>query len=466
MLAAEVGPGESGLRRRLGPGHLVLMGVGVIIGAGIFVVTGSAAAEFAGPGIVFSFFLAALGCGLSALCYAEFASLIPVSGSAYTYAAATLGEAVAWVIGWNLLMEYGFAASYVAVGWSGYCASLLHGFGIDLPAALVHAPVTVRGAGLGFSGGLVNLPAVAIVAAVLLVARRGIGLSAGLNAAIVALKVAALGLFMAFGAFCVVPANWVPFVPPNTGAFGHFGWSGVLRGAAVVFVAYLGFDAIATTAQETRNPQRNLPIGILGSLVVCTLLYSGVSIVLTGLTSYRNLDAPNPLSVALRAAGGRLDWLAPIVDGAAVAGLASVLLVVLLAQPRVLLAMGRDGLLPKAFARVDRKTGAPAFATTVAGLFVMILAGLFPIDVLVQLVSLGTLCVFIAVCIGVVVLRRTRPDLPRPFRTPLTPALPIAGALVCVYLLAGLPLRSWELYGAWTVIGAAIYLGYGRHRSV
>ena len=461
-LEANEGPA---LKRQLGPLQLILMGVGVTIGAGIFVITGTAAAQFAGPSIVLSFVIASVGCGFAALCYAEFASLMPVSGSAYSYAYATLGEVIAWVIGWNLIMEYVFAGSYIAVGWSGYCASLLHSAGVTLPAALSAAPIAVDSTGLKLTGSVINLPAIVIALVAMLVARRGIGVSAAVNATIVALKVGVLVLFLICGAAYVRVDNWRPFIPPNTGHFGQFGLSGVLRGAAVVFVAYLGFDAVSTTAQETRRPQRDLPIGILGSLAICTVLYVAVSLVLTGLTSYHNLDVPNPLSVALRAVGGRLDFLTPFVDLAAVCGLASVLLVLMLAQPRILLAMGRDGLLPAAFGAIHPKFHTPSFGTVVAGCAVMVLSGLFPIDVLVQLVSLGTLTVFIAVCAGVIVLRRTRPELVRPFKN-------APGSCRAAYRRSGMPLpagwitegvlgplrrlgrnRSADLHLFWTTIG-------------
>ena len=441
------------------------MGVGVIVGAGIFVLTGSAAAQFAGPAIIISFALAAFACSLSALCYAEFSSLLPVSGSAYAYAYATLGELVAWVIGWNIVMEYVFAASYVAVGWSGYAQSLLASSGIHLPSVLAKAPFDSAASGLVFTGGLINLPAIAVVMCVYLIARTGIGLSATVNAVIVSIKLGALLLFVLFGARFIQVSHWTPFLPQNTGEFGHYGWSGVLRGAAVVFVAYLGFDALSTTAQETRDPQRNLPIGILGSLAVCTMIYAAVSLVLTGIVSYRQLNVPNPLSVALRAAGGELNWLVPIVDIAAIGGLASVLLVIMLAQPRVLLAMANDGLLPPALARIHPRFHTPSTGTLITGCAVAFLSGLFPIGVLVQLVSLGTLSVFIAVCVGVLVLRRIRPELLRPFRVPFAPIVCGLGAVVCAYLLVGLPRQAWLLYAVWTAIGAAIYASYGRRSA-
>lgn len=456
------GQAADGLERRLGGLQLTLMGVGVIVGAGVFVITGTAAAQFAGPAIIISFFLAALACGLCALCYAELSTIMPASGSAYTYTQVSLGEVVAWFVGWNLVMEYVFAASYVSVGWSGYVTSLLASIGIAIPSSLTAAPVAFENGGLALTGSLINLPAVCIIFVMTLVARRGIGFSTTVNALIVALKIGVLITFVLAGLFYVDPANWSPFLPANTGVYGHFGWSGVLTGAAVVFVAYLGFDAVATAAQETVNPQRNMPIGILGSLGVCAFFFAAVSFVLTGLESYTQLDVANPLSNALHGVGGSLDWLAPLVDAAAVIGLPSVILVILLAQPRVLMAMGRDGLLPSPFRKVHATYRTPSFGTAVTGATVAFIGGFLPVSILAQLVSLGTLSVFIVVCISVVVLRRKRPDLKRAFRVPFSPVIPVLGALFCVYLLFGLPPSSWILYGGWSIIGAMIYLYYGR----
>jgi basic amino acid/polyamine antiporter, APA family len=464
--------GESGaptLRRVLGPIDLVLVGVGVIVGGGIFVVTGNAAAQFAGPAIVLSFLLAGVGCALTGMCYAELAAMIPTAGSAYAFTYSALGEAVAWIVGWNLLLEYVFAGSYVAVGWSGYLVSLLADWGMALPASLTSAPFAIGSSGLMRTGSVINAPAVLLVIGIALIGMRGVRLSSIVNGVIVALKVGALLLVVGFGSLHVHPHNWTPFLPPNQG-FGHFGWSGVLRAAAVVFVSYLGFDAIATLAQDTRNPQRNMPIGILGSLGVVSLLYIAVSLVLTGLVSYQLLDSASPLTVALRGAGPALNWLLPIVDLAAVIGLGSVVLVVMLAQPRVLMAMGRDRLVPAAFARVHARFGTPYWSTLMCGLCVAVLAGLFPLSILVQLVSVGTLIVFIAVAFSVVVLRQTDPHRVRPFRTPLVPYVPTAGILICGYLLTGIPLRTWAVYGFWFVLGCSIYLVYGgrsaaRHRT-
>jgi APA family basic amino acid/polyamine antiporter len=448
------------LKRVLGPLDLVLVGVGVIVGGGIFVVTGNAAAQFAGPAIVLSFLLAGLGCALTGMCYAELAAMIPAAGSAYAFTYTALGEAAAWIIGWNLLLEYVFAGSYVAVGWSGYLVSLLSQWGLALPTSLTNAPLAIGPHGLTMTGSLVNAPAFLFAAVMALIALRGVRLSSIINAVIVALKVGALLLVVGFGSLHIHPRNWTPFIPENEG-FGRYGWSGVLRAAAVVFVSYLGFDAIATLAQDTRNPQRNVPIGILGSLGAVSLLYIAVSLVMTGLVPYQMLDSASALPVALRGGGPALNWLLPIVDLAAVIGLGSVVLVVMLAQPRVLMAMSHDGLVPPVFARVHARFRTPHWGTLICGLSVAVLAGLFPLSILVQLVSVGTLIVFIAVAISVLVLRDTDPARNRPFRTPFVPLVPIAGVLVCGCLLAGMPLRTWTVYGIWVTLGIAIYLVYG-----
>jgi basic amino acid/polyamine antiporter, APA family len=460
--------GESGaptLQRVLGPLDLMLVGIGVIVGGAIFVVTGNVAAQIAGPAIVLSFLLAGFGCALIGMCYAELAAMIPAAGSAYAYTYTALGEAAAWIVGWNLLMEYVFAASYVSVGWSGYLMSLFAQWGIRVPTSLTTAPFAMGADGLTRTGSLINGPAFLLAVAISLIALRGVRLSSIVNGIIVALKMGALILLVTFGSFHVHPHNWTPFLPANEG-FGRFGWSGVLRAAAVVFVSYLGFDAIATLAQDTRNPQRNLPIGILGSLGAVSLLYIAVSLVLTGLVSYTLLDAANPLSVAVRGGGPSLAWLLPIVDLAAVIGLGSVVLVVMLAQPRVLMAMGHDGLVPPAFARVHARFHTPYWGTVICGLSVATLAGLFPISILVQLVSVGTLIVFVAVALSVIVLRRTAPDRPRPFRTPFVPLVPIAGILVCTGLLVGIPQRTWAVYLFWLVLGLSVYMAYGRRSSI
>jgi len=448
------------LKRVLGPLDLVLIGVGVIVGGGIFVVTGNAAAQFAGPAIVLSFLIAGLGCALTGMCYAELAAMIPAAGSAYAFTYTALGEAAAWIIGWNLLLEYVFAGSYIAVGWSSYLISLLSQWGLPLPALLTSAPFAIGPHGLTTTGSLINAPAFLFATAMALIALRGVRLSSIVNGIIVALKVGALLLVVGFGSLHVHPRNWTPFMPPNEG-FGRFGLSGVLRAAAVVFVSYLGFDAIATLAQDTRNPQRNVPIGILGSLGAVSLLYIAVSLVLTGLVSYRMLDNASPLVVALRGGGPALTWLLPVVDLAAVIGLGSVVLIVMLAQPRVLMAMSRDGLVPPVFARVHTRLRTPHWGTLICGLSVAVLAGLFPLSILVQLVSVGTLIVFIAVALSVLVLRRVDADRHRPFRTPFVPLVPIGGVLICGCLLALIPLRTWMVYGIWVTLGISIYWAYG-----
>lgn len=455
------------LRRVIGPIDLMLMGVGVIVGAGIFVVTGTAAAIYAGPAITLSFLLAGLACALSALCYAELAAMIPAAGSAYTYTYATLGELVAWVIGWNLVLEYVFAASYVAVGWSGYLVSFLRHWDLTFPAALARAPVQELNGQLILSPGL-NLPAMAIVLGMAGVGLCGMALSRSVNVVIVSLKLAALLLVIVLGAAHVNPHLWHPFVPParDGGGFagGSFGWGGVLRGAGVIFVSYLGFDAIATSAQETRNPQRTLPIAILGALCLATLLYIVVSLVLTGLVPYDTLNVPDPLSAALRSTGPALAWLVTLVDAAAVIGLASVILIVILALSRVMFAMSRDGLLPAALGRIHSRTRIPHVSTLLSAALIAVLAGCFPIGVLVQLVSIGTLGIFIVVCAGVIILRRVAPEQPRRFRAPWVPVLPVLGMLVCGYILVGLPARVWHLYGGWMLAGLLIYMFYG-HRG-
>ncbi|HEX3914313.1 MAG TPA: amino acid permease [Steroidobacteraceae bacterium] len=461
----EVDGGVPTLRRVLGPLDLMLVGIGVIVGGGIFVVTGNTAAQIAGPAIVLSFLLAGVGCAFIAVCYAELAAMIPAAGSAYAYTYTALGEAAAWLVGWNLLLEYVFAASYVSVGWSGYLISLLSQAGVCAPSSLTSAPFTMGPNGLMRTGSWINGPAFLLAAAIAVIAMRGVRLSSIVNGVIVALKLGALLLVVAFGSLHVQPHNWTPFVPANEG-FGRYGWSGVMRAAGVVFVSYLGFDAIATLAQDTRNPQRNVPIGILGSLGAVSLLYIAVSLVLTGLVSYQLLDSASPLAAALRGAGPSLAWLIPVVDLAAVIGLGSVVLVVMLAQPRVLMAMAQDGLVPATFARVHARYRTPHLATTICGLSVAVLAGLFPLSIMAQLVSVGTLIVFIAVALSVLVLRHIDPARARPFRTPFVPAVPLLGMLICGALLWAFPLRTWCIYLFWLTLGLSIYAIYGARSAM
>ena len=450
--------GEPALHRALGPFSLMALGVGAIIGAGIFVLTGAAAARYAGPAVVLSFALAGCACAIVALCYAELASLIPVSGSTYSYVYATLGEIFAWMIGWDLVLEYAMGAATVAVGWSGYLVSMLAGFGLRLPPQFT-ASFGGQTAQAGIAG-LFNVPAAAIVLVVTALLVLGTRELARVNNVMVGFKLAVVAIVIVVGGLHVSPANWTPFVPDNSGDFGHFGWSGVLRGAAVVFFAYIGFDAVSTAAQEARDPQRDLPIGLIGSLTICTILYIAVAAVLTGVVPIAALDRPDPISAVIDAVN--LPALAVVVKFAALAGLTTVILVLLFGQARILFAMARDGLLPDFFARLHPRFHTPAASQIVIGLVVAAIAGLLPIDLLGEMVSIGTLAAFALVCVAVMHLRRRHPELPRPFRVPLEPALPSLGVLACLVLMAGLPWQTWTRLVVWLAIGMAIYLTSGR----
>ena len=457
--------GEATLKRTLTGTQLILLGIGAVIGAGIFVLTGQAAAEYAGPAVMLSFIFAGIACAFAGLCYAEFAAMLPVSGSAYSYSYATLGEAVAWFIGWCLVLEYLFAASTVAVGWSGYLNAFLSNFDLALPALLASAPYTYDAATADFvkTGALVNLPAVLIIAAVSGVGYVGITQSAFVNSIIVAIKVTVILLFIAFGMQYVDPANWHPFIPPNEGGM-KYGIDGVIRASAVVFFAYIGFDAVSTAAGEAKNPQKDMPIGILGSLAVCTLLYIAMCAVLTGMVDFRLLGTPEPVSTALNSFPS-LGWLQTLVELAAIAGLSSVILVMLMAQPRIFYSMSRDGLMPKMFGKVHPKYHTPYVGTIIVGVIAAVLAGLLPVGFLGDIVSMGTLLAFATVSAGVLILRFTRPDLPRPFRVPLAILICPLGVASCLYLFWQPFKEHWHLLVAWIVIGAVIYALYGYRHS-
>ena len=485
--------GEHTLRRALGPINLVSLGIGAIIGAGIFVLTGAAAAKYAGPAIVLSFLLAGSACAFAGLCYAEFASLIPIAGSAYTYGYATLGEIFAWIIGWDLILEYAFGAATVASGWSGYLLSFLQDFGIVIPPQFTSArgePLvqynghwehfanikdTLAAKGidpnsLPHMSAYFDLVAFLVIIGVTIVLVIGIRESANLNSAIVLVKVSIVLVFIGVASLYALKSpslftkNWHPFIPPNTGTFGSYGWSGIARGAAVIFFAYIGFDAVSTAAQEARNPKKDMPIGILGSLIICTILYILVSGLLTGVVPYTSLNVSDPVAVGIDAVPG-VRWGSFLVKVGAIFGLGTVMLVMLLGQSRVFFSMSRDGLLPQWASRIHPRFRTPYISSILVGLFVAVFAALIPIGVLGELVSIGTLLAFIIVCAGVWTLRTRRPEMHRPFRTPWVPLVPILGIVVSAGLMLSLPLDTWLRLVIWLVIGMVVYFGYGRRHS-
>jgi APA family basic amino acid/polyamine antiporter len=500
---------SGGLKRTLTALNLTTLGIGAIIGAGIFVLTGQAAAQYAGPGIVISFIISGLACGFAGLCYAEFASMIPIAGSAYTYSYATLGEFFAWIIGWDLILEYLFAASTVSVGWSGYVVSFLKDMNVVIPPQFTNATGTVMvnmpdigwkplatvadtltAGGINYQSlehvtAILNLPAMFIVALLSTLLVIGIKESANFNNVMVITKVSVIVLFVAIGFMFVKSANWHPFIPANKvevtpiaaygsfwgwlkayGAeFGKYGFSGILRGAGVIFFAYIGFDAVSTAAQESKNPQKDMPVGILGSLAISTVLYILVAIVLTGIVSYKTLNVADPVAVGVDAMGKSMFWLRPIVKIAAIAGLSSVVLVMLLGQPRIFFTMSKDGLLPPVFSRVHPRFKTPYVSTIITGSVAMIIAGILPIRILGELVSIGTLLAFIIVCLSVLVLRKKRPDLNRPFKTPWVPLVPILGAAFCFLQMAALPFDTWLRLVIWMAIGLCIYFFYSASHS-
>jgi APA family basic amino acid/polyamine antiporter len=450
LVAQSKGEGDGkSLKKVLGAFELTMLGIGAIIGTGIFVLTGIAAANYSGPALIISFMISGAACAFAGLCYAEFAAMVPVAGSAYTYGYAALGEIWAWIIGWDLILEYAVAIAAVGIGWSGYMVSLLEAAGVHLPAALINAP--------GVQGGIVNLPAMLIIAAITALLIKGVRESAKFNNIIVIIKIVVVLLFIFIGVFHVRPANWTPFMP--------YGWSGVFQGAAIIFFAYIGFDAVSTAAEEVKNPQRDLPIGIIASLVVCTILYIVVSAVLTGMVPYLEFkETSAPVAFALQQIG--INWGSALVSVGAVCGITSVLLVMMFGQTRVFFAMSRDGLLPKAFGEVSAKTGTPVKSTLLVGIVTALLAGFTPIGVVAELTNIGTLAAFIIVAISIVVLRKTRPDIKRTFKVPFSPVVPGLAVLFCGFLITQLPMITIIRFVVWLGLGFIVYFAYSRHNSV
>lgn len=456
--------GEHKLKRTLGPVSLIALGIGAIIGAGLFSLTGIAAAQNAGPAVVLSFVVAGIGCAFAGMCYSELASMIPVAGSAYTYTYATMGEFVAWIIGWDLVLEYAVASSVVAVAWSGYVMQFLNYFGIHFPARLAACPFDLVKLPDGTEAhGIINIPAIFIIAAISILLMLGIKESARVNSIIVVVKLLVVLVFISIGLHYITPSNYVPFIPPNTGKFGEFGISGVMQAAGVIFFAYIGFDTVSTAAQESRHPQRDVPIGILGSLVICTVIYIVFSAVLTGMVNYKLLGNATAVATAINITP--YPWLQIMVKLGIIAGFTSVILVLLLGQSRVFYSMSRDGLLPGVFSEIHPQWKTPWRSNIIFMFFISFFAGFFPISKLGHMTSIGTLLAFVIVCAGVVVLRYTQPNAPRPYRAPGSPWFPLLGIIVCGAMMVSLPGETWWRLGIWLAIGFGIYFAYSRHNS-
>jgi len=469
QLLAEAADSEKGLKKTLTAPGLVALGIGAIIGAGLFSITGLAASMNAGPAITISFLVAAFGCVFAGLCYAEFSSMIPVAGSAYTYSFATMGEFIAWIIGWDLVLEYAVGAATVSISWSRYFGKFLSGYGIHINEAYMLSP---------FEGGIINIPAVLIVMIMSLILIRGTKESAFVNGIIVLLKVTVVLVFIAVGWQYIRPENYTPYIPENTGKFGEFGFSGIIRAAAIVFFAYIGFDAVSTAAQEAKNPKRDMPIGILLSLAICTILYILFAHVMTGVVNYQAFagkDGIAPVAIAVESMGDvgangmitpAYPWLNNAILLAILGGYASVILVMLMGQSRVFFSMSKDGLMPKVFSEVHSKFRTPAKNNLLFMIIVSLFAAFVPARVVGEMTSIGTLFAFILVCIGVLIMRKRMPDAPRAFRTPLVPFVPIAGVLVCLFMMIFLPLDTWIRLIAWMMIGFDLYLFYGMKNSI
>jgi APA family basic amino acid/polyamine antiporter len=455
-IKAEAEGGEQHLKRTLGPGNLIALGIGAIIGAGLFSLTGIAAADNAGPAVVLSFVVAAIGCAFAGMCYSEFSTMIPIAGSAYTYAYATMGELLAWIIGWDLVLEYAVGAATVSVSWSSYVVKLLHMYSIELPNSLIHCPWDEP-------AGIINLPAVVVIILISCLLMIGISESARVNGIIVVIKVAIVLIVISIGWGMINPANYKPFIPDNTGNFGEYGVSGIFRAAAVIFFAYIGFDAVSTAAQEAKRPQKDMPVGIIGSLAICTVLYILFAHVLTGIVHYTKFKgdaAPVATVISLFPA-----WLQTGIVIGIIAGYSSVILVMLLGQSRVFFSMSRDGLLPKVFSDIHPKFLTPWRCNLMFMVFVSLFSGFLPISKLGHMTSIGTLLAFVIVCIGVVVMRKTNPGAPRPYRTPLVPLVPILGVLVCLAMMVSLDYETWIRLVVWLAIGLAIYFTYSVKHS-